>query len=356
MNVRWGYGFWLWLLFLKESHESHFFGKYETFVLHGGLCSGLGEYSFSLSSCGRDGEGQCRTQHAGHQAEDKKGPAGPCAAGAKAGAPADALALRRRCALWPPPLHGHAYACPCAGPTNAPPLPTPSSQVEDPKRALILYGNRTSQTVKDVLTDLHKLKGVRFWGGGGGGGGAGARALRQGGAGSRGAQCLVTITQGGWPLLGGRPAPVTLTRPRLPCCRLSPPPAPQTDSLRFTSRNEAGQPCEAGGEAPLEGHASRANCSLYALGGHSKKRPHNLTLGRLYDFRCYDMVEFGIAGYRSIQSFGGAANTQLGNKVGVGGRGGVGAELGSGGAGVARGRQRGAPLSSRSRAGAAPAA
>lgn len=33
-------------------------------------------------------------------------------------------------------------------------------QVEDPKRALILFGNKTSQTVKDILTDIHKLKGV----------------------------------------------------------------------------------------------------------------------------------------------------------------------------------------------------
>lgn len=34
-------------------------------------------------------------------------------------------------------------------------------QVEDPKRALLAYGNKTSQVVKDVLTDLQKLKGVR---------------------------------------------------------------------------------------------------------------------------------------------------------------------------------------------------
>lgn len=33
-------------------------------------------------------------------------------------------------------------------------------QVEDPKKALLLYGGRTSQTVKDVLSDFGKLKGV----------------------------------------------------------------------------------------------------------------------------------------------------------------------------------------------------
>lgn len=34
-------------------------------------------------------------------------------------------------------------------------------QVEDPKKALLLYGGRTSQTVKDVLADFGKLKAVR---------------------------------------------------------------------------------------------------------------------------------------------------------------------------------------------------
>ena len=33
-------------------------------------------------------------------------------------------------------------------------------QVEDPKKALLLYGGRTSQVVKDVLSDFGKLKGV----------------------------------------------------------------------------------------------------------------------------------------------------------------------------------------------------
>lgn len=36
-------------------------------------------------------------------------------------------------------------------------------QVEDPKKALLLYGGRTSQVVKDALTDFGKLKGVRLW-------------------------------------------------------------------------------------------------------------------------------------------------------------------------------------------------
>jgi hypothetical protein len=34
-------------------------------------------------------------------------------------------------------------------------------QVEDAKRCLFLYGNQTSQVVKDVVTDLYQLKRVR---------------------------------------------------------------------------------------------------------------------------------------------------------------------------------------------------
>ncbi len=35
-------------------------------------------------------------------------------------------------------------------------------QVEDPKKVLLLYGNKTSQVVKDVLADIGKLKAVRL--------------------------------------------------------------------------------------------------------------------------------------------------------------------------------------------------
>jgi hypothetical protein len=33
-------------------------------------------------------------------------------------------------------------------------------QIEEPRKALFLYGNKTSQLIKDVIRDLHKLKGV----------------------------------------------------------------------------------------------------------------------------------------------------------------------------------------------------
>ncbi len=49
---------------------------------------------------------------------------------------------------------------------------------------------------------------------------------------------------------------------------------------------------------------------------HSKKRPHNLIFGRMFDYRLYDLLEFGVEKFRSIKGFGTAgASVQAGNKV-----------------------------------------
>jgi len=74
------------------------------------------------------------------------------------------------------------------------------------------------------------------------------------------------------------------------------------------------KPFEPGGEAPLEFFTQKSNCSLFALGAHTKKRPHNLTLGRLFDFHLYDCIELGVERHRAIKEFGGAASAQSGNK------------------------------------------
>ena len=57
----------------------------------------------------------------------------------------------------------------------------------------------------------------------------------------------------------------------------------------------------------LEFLADKNQCGLFALGSHTKKRPHNLTLGRLYDGHILDIYEFGIESHKSIESFKNAA-------------------------------------------------
>jgi len=55
----------------------------------------------------------------------------------------------------------------------------------------------------------------------------------------------------------------------------------------------------------LEFLATKNDCSIFALGSHSKKRPHNLILGRLFDGHLLDMFEFGIDSFVAIEEFSG---------------------------------------------------
>lgn len=89
----------------------------------------------------------------------------------------------------------------------------------------------------------------------------------------------------------------------------------QLEGIKYTRKNEV-RPFEPGGEASLEFYAQRSDCALVALGSHSKKRPHNLVLARLFDGHLLDQLELGVTASSSIASFGAAASeTQLGNKV-----------------------------------------
>lgn len=62
-------------------------------------------------------------------------------------------------------------------------------------------------------------------------------------------------------------------------------------------------PFETGGETHLENLTRLNDSSLFAVGNHTKKRPHNLILGRTFNFRILDMIEFGITNYRPISDF-----------------------------------------------------
>lgn len=53
----------------------------------------------------------------------------------------------------------------------------------------------------------------------------------------------------------------------------------------------------------LENFSQQYDMSLFAFGNHSKKRPNNLILGRMFHHKLLDMVELGVEAYRGIQEF-----------------------------------------------------
>jgi len=52
----------------------------------------------------------------------------------------------------------------------------------------------------------------------------------------------------------------------------------------------------------LEFLCTKADCALFALGSHTKKRPNNLVLGRMFDGHLMDMFEFGVDNFNKIGS------------------------------------------------------
>jgi ribosome production factor 2 len=119
-------------------------------------------------------------------------------------------------------------------------------QVEDGKRILLLQGNKTSQTGKDVLADLFKLK--------------------------------------------------------------------KGEAAKLSRKNDI-WPFEPGNEVSLQFFCERADCALFCLANHNKKRPHNLVLGRMFNAQLLDMLELGVTQHVPIATFAGAAHVQAGAKV-----------------------------------------
>eukprot|EP01063_Lacrimia_lanifica_P021959 TRINITY_DN29669_c0_g1_i1.p1 TRINITY_DN29669_c0_g1~~TRINITY_DN29669_c0_g1_i1.p1 ORF type:complete len:362 (+),score=178.69 TRINITY_DN29669_c0_g1_i1:64-1149(+) len=69
-------------------------------------------------------------------------------------------------------------------------------------------------------------------------------------------------------------------------------------AVKMTKKNEF-RPFE---EAKhLEFLAFKNDASLFAFGNHQKKRPHNLILGRHFDYQLLDMIELGITKYEGIR-------------------------------------------------------
>jgi len=56
------------------------------------------------------------------------------------------------------------------------------------------------------------------------------------------------------------------------------------------------------------------DASLFLFGSHSKKRPNNLVLGRLFDYHILDMIELGVENYKPSKDFPSVDKAAYGSK------------------------------------------
>ena len=56
-------------------------------------------------------------------------------------------------------------------------------------------------------------------------------------------------------------------------------------------------------ETGLEFFGQKSDASLFCVGSHQKKRPDNLVFGRMFDGHVLDMLEVGVTGVRTMDSF-----------------------------------------------------
>nr|ACO11527.1 Brix domain-containing protein 1 [Caligus rogercresseyi] len=81
--------------------------------------------------------------------------------------------------------------------------------------------------------------------------------------------------------------------------------------INFSKKNDY-RPFE--DPVPIETISQRSDASLFVLGNKTKKRPNNLTFGRLYDGKILDMIELGMDSYKSLSSFDSRSKIDLGSK------------------------------------------
>lgn len=82
-------------------------------------------------------------------------------------------------------------------------------------------------------------------------------------------------------------------------------------STNFNRRNDK-RPFE--DETSVEFLCQKNECSVFGFGSHSKKRPNNLILGRLYNYKIYDMYEFGLTDIKTTGQFKASRMPTLGNR------------------------------------------
>lgn len=54
---------------------------------------------------------------------------------------------------------------------------------------------------------------------------------------------------------------------------------------------------------PVEAFCRKHDCGLFMMGSHSKKRPDNLVVGRVFNYTLLDMIELNIENYEGLKEF-----------------------------------------------------
>ncbi|XP_002737014.1 ribosome production factor 2 homolog, partial [Saccoglossus kowalevskii] len=56
-------------------------------------------------------------------------------------------------------------------------------------------------------------------------------------------------------------------------------------------------------QTSLEFFSEKNDTSLFMYGSHSKKRPHNIIIGRTFSYHVLDMIELGVENFKSLSDF-----------------------------------------------------
>lgn len=69
------------------------------------------------------------------------------------------------------------------------------------------------------------------------------------------------------------------------------------------SRKEANKIVPFDDISSVEFYSSKSDSSLFMMGTHTKKRPNNLIIGRMFDHQLLDMVEFCVSEFKAMKEF-----------------------------------------------------
>ncbi|KAG1712161.1 Ribosome production factor 2 [Nymphon striatum] len=75
------------------------------------------------------------------------------------------------------------------------------------------------------------------------------------------------------------------------------------DSSLYLRKNDI-RPME--DDSILEKFLTKSEAPLFMFASHNKKRPHNIVIGRTYDYHMLDMVELGLEEYKGLSDFKGS--------------------------------------------------